>query len=503
MAVESDNPDWQLPEPRWRSEDLGHAIPDNEHACSVCMPLWEHNVAYEEGDEAVTSLFRTGYPRFFMHPSVSALIARLATQRNWNPDSCLILPSRASASRCAAYVLHRTGQHAEIETAACGVWLLRTCELGRPALREFWQHAGELVSSRSAMDCLSGKSLSISTTAAKVRIRERVADLQHVDPEDVYLFPSGMAAIYTAWRITQGENPAIQFGFPYVDTYKILERFGDRPPWFFPVGSDTELSELEHRLTSERASALFCEVPGNPLLTTPDTSKLSRLCQSHSIPMIIDDTLGAMVNTDVRPHADLIATSLTKFFSGSGDTLAGSLIVIPNKPNYHELKQRLDVEYEDLLTDADAEVLAANCGDVEQRVACINNNAAKLVDALRSHPAVEHVFYPGSEDPAHFDAIRDPQFPKGNGGLLSVVLKNAAETAPKAYNALQVSKGPNLGTNFTLCCPYTILAHYNELDFVQKCGVSPYLLRISVGLEGADWVVARVLQAIEAATATA
>lgn len=498
MAVESNNSDWPLPEPKWREEDLGHPIPDNEHACSVCMPLWKHNVGYEEGDDSVVSLFKTGYPRFFMHPAVVQLTDQLAQQHNVPVDRALILPSPRAAARCAAYVLHRTGTEAEIHKTNTGVTLvLAKDDPGGRALREFWQHGGEIVSSRSAQACLAGQQLAISATAARQQILNRVAELQHVESEDVYLFPSGMAAIYAAWRITRGPGAPVQFGFPYVDTFKILQRFGTQQPWFYPNGSKAELAEFEARLETESVSALFCETPGNPLLKTPDLARLSNLSERHKFAIVVDDTLGAMINTDVRPYADLIATSLTKFFSGGGDVLAGSLTLVRDRPGYAELKQRLDAEYEDLLSDADAEILAANCVDVEARVTQINASAAELVSVLRDHPLVERVYYPGETEPALFDAVRDKHFTSGNGGLLSVVLKNAETAGPKAYDALQVAKGPNLGTNFTLCCPYTILAHYEELEFVQECGVSPYLLRISVGLEGTDWLIDRVVRAIE------
>ena len=55
--------------------------------------------------------------------------------------------------------------------------------------------------------------------------------------------------------------------------------------------------------------------------------------------------------------------------------------------------------------------------------------------------------------------------------------------AMKFYDSLSVNKGPSLGTNFTLACPYTILAHYTELDFAESFGISRYLIRVSVGLE--------------------
>ena len=71
----------------------------------------------------------------------------------------------------------------------------------------------------------------------------------------------------------------------------------------------------------------------------------------------------------------------------------------------------------------------------------------------------------------------------GFGGLLSLELKNGSRTASVFYDSLKVFKGPSLGTNFTLCCPYTLIAHYLELDEVEQHGVSRWLIRISIGLE--------------------
>ena len=488
MAAASEEHDWKLPPPVWKPQSLGMAIPPGPHACSVAMPLWEHNVGYEEGDEAVISKFNAGYPRFFVNPLVTQLKSEIAAELNLDPAATQLAPSQQSAQRAAGYVAHRTEQESEVIRTRFGVWLVRTNAIGAPALQEFWQHAGEVVSSRTASRCLDGDEQVISATESKREVRERVAALQHVDPDDVYLFPSGMAAIYAAWRITNANGRCVQYGFPYVDTFKILQRFGTTRPLL--------LLDSKHLGTGgERYSAVFCEVPGNPLLTVPNLPMLRESSNRRGLALVVDDTLGARISTDVRPYADLIATSLTKFFSGAGDVLAGSLIVVPGQPRYDEFKQALENDYEDLLSDEDANVLAANSADAVQRVHRINSTAMTLARTLRKHPNVARVFYP-DENEAAFNAVRDTTFEVGYGGLMSVLLREPAIRAPKAYDALQVTKGPNLGTNFTLCCPYTILAHYHELDFTEQCGVSRYLLRISVGVEDPDWLTEHILAAI-------
>ena len=67
--------------------------------------------------------------------------------------------------------------------------------------------------------------------------------------------------------------------------------------------------------------------------------------------------------------------------------------------------------------------------------------------------------------------------------IINSELIAAIKKAKRFYNSLQVCKGPSLGTNFTLVCPYVLLAHYNELKWAESCGIPTHLLRVSVGLE--------------------
>jgi cystathionine gamma-synthase len=85
--------------------------------------------------------------------------------------------------------------------------------------------------------------------------------------------------------------------------------------------------------------------------------------------------------------------------------------------------------------------------------------------------------------------------PNAYGGLFSIVLQNEAQ-AERFYDVLNVSKGPSLGTNFTLASPYAILAHYTELAWAQTFGVPKHLIRVSVGLESHDHLINVFLEAL-------
>jgi len=377
-------------------------------------------------------------------------------------------------------------------------------ESAREQVEAYWRHTGEIVSSRLAQVVLGEAAVTDSTADAKSTIRRRVAEWTGSRAEDVFLLPTGMAAIFLAYRLFQNrclERRSVQFGFPYVDTLKIQQRFSrlnasaGEPVLFYPIGDERELTELTERLATENVLGIFCEIPSNPLLRSPDIQALRELTQQRRVPLLIDDTLGAITNLRMLPLADVLVTSLTKYFSGVGDVMGGALILNTSSPFYSELREILATEFEDLLFDADALVLERNSRDCPERMQRINHNAETLAEFLADHPAVSRVYYPKYETVENYHAFRLPG--AGYGGLLSFEVIDPATNAPAVFDALRVAKGPNLGTNYTLSCPYTILAHYQELEFVERCGVSRYLIRVSVGMEPTEEIVSRFAEALD------
>jgi cystathionine gamma-synthase len=267
---------------------------------------------------------------------------------------------------------------------------------------------------------------------------------------------------------------------------------------FYPHGDAEDLKKLEQDLRTTAVSALFCEFPTNPLLTCVDLDKLRSLANEHGFPVIIDDTLGACINIDTLPFADLSAVSLTKFFTGSSTVMGGALILNPQSPFAASLRQELEElhEPEAVFPDDIIEIEMESRG-CRSRVETMNANAMAVCDYLARHPAVEAVFYPAFTDKAVYDRFRRAN--GGYGGLFSFVLKEAARYTEAFYDALEITKGPNLGTSFSLCCPFTLIAHYNELEWAEAAGASRYLIRISAGLEAADELIARIQSAIDRA----
>ena len=470
-----------LASPHWKAEHLGLPMPDSPHAVSVSLPMWEHNIKYEEGAAEVIGRLQAAYPRFCLHPYVRRLCHDVFGGENRG----LIFPSAAAAQRAIDYVAWRGGRNARLvvvaNQTACGVAVDQDDFL---RLREYWQHAGEVLTSRSAELILNGLAGECSETPARQTVRQRLRELRTNPEAEIWLHPCGMAAIAAVWRGLRhhdSANPSVQFGFPYVDTLKIQQRFAPADVRFYPVGDRDDLKQLTELLSTQKIAAVFCESTTNPLLKSLDLQTLRQLADEHGFLLVIDDTLAACINHDVLPFADVVVTSLTKYFSGYGDVLAGSVTLNPASRHANWLRSALAADFEELLVDVDVDVLEKNSRDVRARVETINRNANHLARWLTEQPQVETVYHP-SLDVQRFDWMNQHSADH-NGGLLSIVLKNPAMTTPAVFDHLEVCKGPNLGTNFTLCCPYTILAHFTELDFVEQCGVSRWLLRISVGTE--------------------
>ena len=368
-----------------------------------------------------------------------------------------------------------------------------------------------------------GRNLDLTLAeSAKSAIRRRIAGSLHPDiafgaeillpgitgaikvdileERDVYLFPAGMNAIFTTHRAllaARGLHKSINLGFPYVDTLKVLQKFGPGC-LFYGFASDEDLDNLETRLQAgERYLALFCEFPGNPLLMCPDLKRIRRLADEFDFLVVIDETIGTFANIDVLHIADVIVSSLTKIFSGDSNVMGGCAVLNPRGQHYKAVKVAMEECYEDTYWPEDVIFMERNSRDFTSRVERANTNADAICNVLVNHPLVCKVYYPRiNASRPNYDAYRLPT--GGYGGLLSIVFNQEAH-AQAFYDSLKIAKGPSLGTNFTLCSPYVLLAHYQELEWAAKYGVNPSLVRVSVGLEETSELIQTFIEALQTA----
>ncbi|KAF4579601.1 hypothetical protein EYR40_000220 [Pleurotus pulmonarius] len=480
-------------------------------------------------------------------------------------ESCLLFPTQRIADDCREFIERRSSLvGATIYARLAHLRLISTvnkCALDLhivifpletfPLAKQFWQHAGLGITTRYSNLCLQMLANEtatyetpphVSTTRktgsdvifrevnchydleldsdvhAKRTLRLRIAGFYNtpdseiardsgggrtstVSSEDVFLFPTGMAAIWNAHHLalsSHSRSKAICYGFLYTDTLKVLQKWG---PGCHHLGRGLEpdMQELEDLLETLNAaaelpeppvSALFTEFPSNPLLQSFNLPQLRSLADKFGFLVVVDDTIATAVNVDILPYADIVTTSLSKFFSGYADVMGGSLVLNPQGRHYEALKTALQASYVDTFFSLDAICMELNSRDFEHRIRTINSNTEHICDFLREHSLA-------GASPAGSSVIRDVYYPKyitrelydscrrqggGHGGLFTLMFTK--ESASHAfYDTLSCCKGPSLGTAFTLSCPYTILAHSAELEWAAEWGVEEGMVRVSVGVE--------------------
>ncbi|PYH87200.1 PLP-dependent transferase [Aspergillus uvarum CBS 121591] len=338
-----------------------------------------------------------------------------------------------------------------------------------------------------------GRNLYLSfVNNARIAIRRSLAgylveelDLTSTAANDVYLYPCGMNAIFKTHRMLiaiRGQRKSISFGFPYVDTLKILQKFGPGC-LFYGHGSSDELDDLEaHLQADERCLAFFCEFPGNSMLKSPDLRRIRLLADKYDFAVVVDETIGNSV------------------FSGDCNVMGGSAILNPQSRYYLPLKRAFDADFEENnYWVEDVLFMERNSRDFVARIRRINDNAEAICRSLQAHPLIKDVYYPKySPTKRFYDECRT--LTGGYGGLLSSTF-HRKEHAVAFFDRIKTAKGPSLGTNFTLTSPYVLLAHYWELGWAAGFGVPADLLRVSVGVENVEDLKARFAVALEAAEA--
>ncbi|KAG7389013.1 hypothetical protein PHYPSEUDO_011476 [Phytophthora pseudosyringae] len=512
-------------------QPLGVSLPPQDaNAISVSMPHWEHVVGYEEGRAEVLDAMACGYPRFFRHPSVVALQRAVQNQISPQDDlsqwEVMVVPTSAVAERLRRFLLDSNSASVEKDEVAVhivenAVHAVRFPRRIGDSAKQFWQHSGEIVSSRQAEKLLrvlasdaETKAPAVGQSASHLALKKRVAGLYlpSGDADKVALYPTGMAGIFATVRLLQklrgNEYKSILVGFPYVDTLKILSRkeWCAQGVHFFPTCGEKEMEEMEAIVAKEKVLGIWTEFPSNPLLSMADLKRLAKCAHDNGTVLVVDDTVGSYnVNTMMHGCADVVVTSLSKIFSGTGNVMGGSVVLNPQSPKIKELETIFDPEGDSFIVEDDVEALLEQSTTLEERLAKTNATTAEIVQRLQKHPLVKEVFYPTLGDAKNlYDPFLNPSGDQGKpryGPLLSILLRGGLEPATAFYNAMTTAKGPSLGTNFTLSCPYTLLAHFGELDFVESCGVDRNLIRISIGQEDPEVIWADFEQAFAAASA--
>jgi len=491
---------------------LGQRIPASIHGVSCSLPTMRDVIGYETKAPETMQHLCSGYPRFVQHPYLRQAAVHVLNALGLKGHLAWLTASPAAAAALQAALVPAETRLIEHEGLS-GVAFPENAETFASA-KTFLQHTGSLLSSREAEDYLLRVG-ELTTPQSEVsfdgyapgRVKNAVAKFfGHVTTDDVFLACSGMNAIYTTFRIASELQLArkrtvwIQLGWLYLDTIAILKKFTPEPARDHVFISDVfDLAALR-RLFAERGheiAGVITETPTNPLIQTPDLGVISQLCRAHGAIFIVDPTVASPCNIDVLPYCDIAVNSLTKYAANEGDVIMGAVVVNPESPCAADFKRQLPGRLEPVYT-RDVGRLAAQIGDCAAVIARINQTAPAIVDFLRQHPRVKNLRWSGHPD-SRENFLRLARSPEAFASMISFKVDGSLADF---YDRLCLPKGASFGMKNTLVCPFIFMAHYdlvtnpNGLETLRACGLDAELVRLSLGCEPAEDIIAALAEAL-------
>ena len=468
---------------------------------------------YEEKDPETLRHLTSGYPRFVVHPFARKLADHFVATTPLLADRTVWLTSSARmAAALAAHLGAGAHKHGFVGDALHGASHMNSPELYARA-KTFLQNIGGFLSSREAEDHLVRLRLLpevfkeetfAGNAAAEVRRVLRGAFPGTTDA-DLLLAPSGMNAIYAAFRASaemqaaRGRTVWLQLGWLYLDTIAILKKFTRTPADYVYVRDPLDQAGIQRIFDrhGDRIAGIIAELPTNPLIQTPDIAAISRLCRQRGAHLLVDPSVVSLFDVDVLAHATVLVSSLTKYTASEGDLTGGLVAVNPSGFAAQELRTRVAAEIEPVYP-RDLARLAAQIGQTETVLARIHANTARVAAFLEQHPQVRDVYWalhPASRE----NYQRIARKPDATGGMISFTLRGPMEPF---YDRLRLPKGPSFGMKTTLICPFMYLAHYDlvttpaGLAELSASHLDPDLLRLCCGTEPADDIIAALAEAL-------
>jgi methionine-gamma-lyase len=323
------------------------------------------------------------------------------------------------------------------------------------------------------------------------------------DSEASAVFASGMAAISTSMLALVPIGKAILFSRPvYGGTDYLLEHLLPElgvATREFPAGSDPEVVDgicRELAAEGKECGLIFLETPANPTTVLTDIAGMAEVAHRHGGLCAVDNTLlGPLYQQPLRHGADLVLYSASKYLGGHCDVVAG--VALGSEELIGKVKLHRTI-LGSMLDPHSAWLLLRSLETAKLRMTCARKNAEKMAEWLADHPKVAKVHFPGLLTDGPQKEIYERQC-SGPGALMSIELANAGEKeAFQFLNAIQLMRlAVSLGGTESLVEHPATMTHADvPVEEQLAIGITPALVRLSVGIEHPDDLIAAVDEAL-------
>ena len=310
-------------------------------------------------------------------------------------------------------------------------------------------------------------------------------------------FGSGLAAIDAVLRLFKPGSRILATEDLYGGTTRLFDELYKMYGLDFVYVDTSDTSAVAGAFAAGSFSALFVEMPSNPMLRVANVKALAAIAAAHGALTIVDNTFMTPVLFRPFEHgADITVYSATKYLSGHNDVVAG--MAVARTAELGEKLAFIQNAAGAILGPMDSWLVLRGMKTLSVRLARQQENARLVAEFLRKHPLAEKVFYPGlADDPGH-EAMSEQAF--GYGAMVSFCLPRPEMVAPllQAVNVLLFAESLG-GTESLITFPAAQTHAYMPEALRHKLGITDCLIRLSLGLEDPDDLISDLDQALKAA----
>ena len=256
------------------------------------------------------------------------------------------------------------------------------------------------------------------------------------------------------------------------------------------------LEELEEKI-KQNTKLIYIESPANPTMVMVDIEKVVRIAHSHGVKVGIDNTFATPYNTTpLDLGVDWVVQSVTKYIGGHGDLLGGA--VISNDEEFlRQCRLGTLMHFGAVMSPFVAFLATRGLKTLSVRMKQYNENALKVAQYLEQHPKIDIVRYPFLPSNPQYELAKKQM--RGGGGMMTFDVKGGLEAGKRFINSLKLcTLAVSLGDTETLVEQAAAMTHTMIPKEVREAaGITDGMIRMSVGLEDAEDIIADLAQALE------
>ncbi len=308
-----------------------------------------------------------------------------------------------------------------------------------------------------------------------------------------FAFASGCAATTTIMAMLKNGDHVVAMDDMYGGTFRLFDKVLRHQGLDFTFTDLTNVSNLEKAI-KPNTKLLWLETPTNPTLKLADIKTLSKIAKAQNILVVVDNTfMSPYFQKPMELGADIVIHSATKYIGGHSDMVGG--VAVMNDLHLAERTQFLSNSMGGIQGPFDSFLALRSLKTLPIRMKAHAENAIKIADFLEAHPFVDKVVYPGLKSHPQHSLAKEQM--TGFGGMITFFIKGGFDSAKKFLESVQVfALAESLGGVESLIEHPAIMTHASVPAEQRKIlGIDDSLIRLSVGIEDCDDLLADLKQA--------